>query len=149
MKTQNRFVRRLCRILYPAVLILFLSGHTVSAQVGYTYDKAGNRISCYILKMASAGIQQQEELVEHFAGPREVKLHPNPTKGQLILSINGGEDEEDYNISLFNMSGHLLLQQQRTGNGTFEMNIENQPSGTYILILATKEDKIHYKIIKN
>lgn len=148
MKHQSKLALSTLRTLFLMVIIT-LSSQTSNAQVGYTYDKAGNRISCYVLKMASAGETQQEEIVEHFAGPREVKLHPNPTKGHLILNISGGEDEEDYNISLFNMAGHLLLQQQRTGNGSFEMNIENQPSGTYILILATKEDKIHYKIIKN
>lgn len=148
MKHQNRFAFSILRALF-LVVITVLSSNTAFAQVGYTYDKAGNRISCYILKMASAKDIGQEDLVEHFAGQREVKLHPNPTKGHLILNISGGENEEDYNISLFNMSGQQLLHQQRTGNGSLEMDIENQPSGTYILILTTKEDKIHYKIIKN
>jgi hypothetical protein len=148
MKHQSKLALSTLRTLFLMVIIT-LSSQTSNAQVGYTYDKAGNRISCYVLKMASAGEKQQEEIVEHFAGQREIALYPNPTKGHLILNIANGEEEETYFISLFNMSGHLLLQQQRTGNGTFEMNIENQPSGTYILILATKEDKIHYKIIKN
>lgn len=129
-------------------LTVLLNSFNANAQVGYTYDKAGNRVSCYILKVSSAFGDLEEELIEHPLANREIRLYPNPTKGQLIIEITNGDDKENYTIRLFNMSGQQILEKQRTGNGSFEFNIEDQASGTYILILQSADGSTHYKIIK-
>lgn len=148
MKPRTKAAFTLLRAMLLTALFAFFSESTACAQVGYTYDKAGNRISCYILKVSSASVDEEDELIEHPLANREVRLYPNPTKGQLTLEIANGDDDEVYTIKLYNMSGRQLLEKQRTGNGSFDLNIEDQASGAYILILHSADGKTHYKIIK-
>lgn len=130
-------------------LFCFFFNQSVSGQIGYVYDSAGNRVSCYILKVSSqADIINDEMIVEHDVGSREIKLYPNPTKGLLFLNVANGEDDEKYSLTLFSLSGQKLLEQRHAGNGAFSINVEGFPSGTYILRLKTNDAQIHYKIIK-
>lgn len=146
MMHQSKLALSTLRTLF-LVVIIALNFKTSNAQVGYTYDKAGNRTACYTLKLASAAGSPEED-VEHSIGQREIRLHPNPTKGELILQISNGDDEEVYTVDLYNMSGQQILQQRRKGNGSFKLDITQQPDGTYILILHSSDGKTHYKIIK-
>lgn len=81
-------------------MLYFLIQSTAFAQkISYAYDLAGNRISRTIILSAAPqkapAEEQSEPFIEQFE-QREIKIFPNPTKGILIVEVNGGNTEEQH-----------------------------------------------------
>jgi len=123
---------------------IYVASKYIALKPGFSYSATG--ANKFIARIGE-GIATVD-LTEHQYSQGEIKLYPNPTKGQLILSINNGEENKLYSIKLYNMAGQQILEKHRRGNGSFNINIERHPSGTYILILSMIDGNIHYKITK-
>ncbi|MBL0340054.1 MAG: SBBP repeat-containing protein [Bacteroidetes bacterium] len=61
----------------------------------------------------------------------EVSVYPNPTTGLLFLSSS-------YNVTLTDLTGKIITQEQNTN----AIDISNQPSGMYFLLLADNKGQI-------
>ncbi|HEX8016146.1 MAG TPA: T9SS type A sorting domain-containing protein, partial [Flavobacterium sp.] len=72
--------------------------------------------------------------------------YPNPVKN--ILTIEGNEIIKGTLIQLFDLSGKLIVNKIVNGQ-TQNLNLENLPSGAYILTLTTAGNKISKRIIKD
>jgi len=124
---------------------------TISAQtVSYEYDASGNRIQRIIvgLRSASSATEEDEKPIETSWGEREVTIFPNPTKGDLKVRIEGGEDEALYDYTLFSSSGQVLEEGQINGKGDYPLSMQQFSSGIYILVLKDDSDKLTFKIVK-
>ena len=118
-------------------------------KVEYVYDFAGNRTTRTIVPISKIKEKEPEKLVfEQEFGPREIKVYPNPTKGDLYIDVLGGDSEEVYRTLLYDMTGKQLLSHERKGNGSIPVNMGALPSGFYILIINTIDGKLEYKIVK-
>ncbi len=136
-------------LLITGLLLVALT--TIPAQtVSYEYDASGNRIRRIMvtLKNASSATEKDEEPVENSWRERKVTIFPNPTKGNLKIRIEGGEDEAEYRFSLFNTGGQLLKQGNIYNKGEFPVSMGQYAPGIYILILNNKDDKLTFKIVK-
>lgn len=119
----------------------------------YLYDKAGNRTYVNIhevrLKSSStAHVDKNEPLADDLFGAREIKIFPNPTKGDLNIVIQNGDKDEEYQYLLYDLNGRKLFELTYSGNGTMPLNLHSYNSGTYILLVRTTDGDLKYKIIK-
>jgi hypothetical protein len=122
-------------------------------HLNYLYDKAGNRTSVNMdeidLRSASvAKLDENEPLADDLFGAREIKIYPNPTRGDLNIQIQNGEKEEKYQYLLFDLNGRLLMEFSHSGNGTVPLNLHSFYTGTYILVIRTSDGDLKYKIMK-
>ena len=72
----------------------------------------------------------------------EVSVSPNPFKDQI--SIKGVPSDFSYSIN--NIVGQVLLKGEASGNVI--SNLGNLPSGTYFILIKTKEKVSIQKLIK-
>jgi hypothetical protein len=71
-----------------------------------------------------------------------LSLYPNPTKGVINLKGNFTAINK---IEIFSLSGQLILQIKKNLKG---INIENLPSGLYLLKIETEKGIVTKKVIK-
>jgi len=79
-----------------------------------------------------------------------VKLYPNPNSGKLMLEINQPVSG-DINLSLINIYGRVILNQTFKAKDlrtVKEIDISDQPAGTYTVIIRYKNANFHQLIIK-
>ena len=135
-------------------LFLFLASLGGNAQTthSFTYDASGNRLS-RIIPLKSAHITKQDTLAnklstfEDLIGNRPVKIYPNPTKGLLKVEIPFTA-EVTATIKIFNLQGALVKDQEVTDTFT-ELDLNDQPTGMYILRISIGELSSEWKIIKD
>lgn len=146
-----------------AVLSLAIALHaTVRAAVDtqqavtYSYDAAGNNTARTIVLSSHAATKRSNRqaqpaetvpspLVDQLGGQR-VAIYPNPTQGQLLVEITGG-DIADVQALLLDQQGKRLLADRVQGN-RLELDLSPFPAGTYLLVLHHAGGGRNYKIIK-
>lgn len=76
------------------------------------------------------------------------KIYPNPTTG--ILNIQFSENQQDVQLEIYDVSGRLHIQKRVitvNQNNTETLNLDNLPSGVYVLRILTKEYQETFKIV--
>lgn len=146
------------RILLISVFLcvsFMVSFNLLNAQTyetTYTYDYAGNRTSrkTIILNLLSedkSAYAEDIKDVEDIFGNGKITVSPNPTAGALYISFNDIELTGNTEITLYDISGRIVLNQKVKSNRE-ELDLTNNPAGTYILIIVSGRDKIEYTVIK-
>lgn len=147
-------MKKILLLAILAVTLTELAAQSSVYGVAYEYDGAGNRTgrrmttitlpSAKTAQLDSADIKPLEEGL----GDATVRIYPNPTKGMLRVEIAGDAIDQLYTAQLYSQSGNLIESRQLTGNGHWPVDLTGQPSGYYILVLQTGNNKKSYKIIK-
>jgi hypothetical protein len=75
----------------------------------------------------------------------QIQVAPNPANEYLRIYSSLETIQE---ISLYNLTGQLILQGNKTGNYTEVLNIEQLPSGVYILNVKTEKSTKILRVIK-
>jgi len=91
-----------------------------------------------------SSIFQRNELVQ-------IKAFPNPTTQYITVTIQDNRDKDDLNIQLLDLAGKQLKQQKLlTNDSQYELDLENYPSGTYLISIQNSKKQVTntYKIIK-
>lgn len=137
-------------------LCIFLSFYVVfdvqAQSILYEYDEAGNRTSrtYYQVQMPqerSAKITPDTVVVKTQSSALSVKVYPNPTKGDLILSIDGLEQSKTVTLRLFDPNGTQILQ-KNVSAGTNSINMSKMKTGLYLLQVINAKERLNFKIIK-
>ena len=139
-------------------MLLLMLGITLSAfaqsRVNYTYDAAGNRLSGLSsqLRMAAiADIEDEEtepqEIYSDEINQSNIRIYPNPTKGILKVEITRMDETNTIHIQLYDMSGRIIVNEPNAAPFT-DLNISDQPAGTYILKILSDNRTTRWKIIK-
>ncbi len=134
--------------------VLFCITKIVTAQsIEYTYDNSGNRIKRELvtatISSESVAIDSLDESpIEDYWEDREIKLYPNPTKGNLIVGIYGGDEDDLYSYKIFNSNGKILKSKENFSIGEYTLDLESYSAGLYFLVLQCDGSKKTYKIIK-
>jgi hypothetical protein len=120
-------------------------------KIHYTYDTAGNRISrTIVLNTVQKMAAQQEETIPVYRdlfADMNISIYPNPTKGQLIVQIDGLKTEQSVDIILYDMTGKIILKKTKV-SATTDIDITGQAPGSYILKFFCGESTTEWKIIK-
>ena len=135
-------------IVFCIIIILCTTFSFAQQRVEYSYDLAGNRITREIVLDPEIRTTLEEPLVftERIL---EASLHiyPNPTEGLLKVEIKNIPDEQKMNIAFYDLRGNIILQKSNI-SPLDEIDISNQPAGTYLLKIESGDFKSEWKIIK-
>jgi len=102
-------------------------------------NRSGNGNFMYLdnLKLTGAtGIEDQQ-------GQNEISVYPNPTNGNFTMELTAGNGE----FQIFNVLGEKVLESQVTGLRS-EVDLGNNPSGVYFIVVKTGEGSVTKKIVK-
>lgn len=152
METSSFFkIFRVCRILrfrLSIALLLMSFSYGVGQVIVLDYDNGGNRIvrKNSLIKSSPVKSSAQKSSSEN---PFEatVTIGPNPTTGVLSIEISNFDESSNVTVSVFNTVGQLLLTRGITTAVT-ELNIENQPTGLYLVTVESSAGRTSAKIVK-
>jgi hypothetical protein len=138
------------------VLCLMLSSFLALGQTRfeYIYDNAGNRIKRQVITLTKAIPQTKEDSiqlvkpVEEVVENVKVKVYPNPTHGQVHVELEGRAWEPKITVHLLTLYGRILREFERK-DSFFDLDLSGYSEGVYILLIAFKEKRCSFKIIKN
>ncbi len=128
-------------------------------NINFAYDAAGNRVSRTInLSSTKSGInggdteklsfEKSEDFFTEILAEKEIKIYPNPTRGQLRVDILGYEDlDNNSSIQVFTTGG-VLLYKSNTPSQTNNINLSDKPAGLYLMVITIGSEKSTWKIIK-
>lgn len=135
---------------FMAMMSLAIPAYTSPLSVSFAYDSAGNRIKREIVLSqrnipghSGSGTTYAKELL----ADREIRIHPNPTKGMLMVEIMNHTHEDSGQLSLFNMSGMQILSADISQNIT-TLDISACANGVYVLRIGLNGRFSSWKIIK-
>lgn len=131
--------------LFLLVVSFNLSGQE---KIKFTYDASGNRIKKEIvLSSTKLASEEVNEIFTEKMSERNIKIYPNPTKGQLMLDISDIEDIKSGNLTVYNMQGQMLINKKISDVQTI-LDISSRPNGIYILHINIDGEKKSWRIIK-
>ena len=150
--------------------ILAIAGLSSLAQdIEYTYDAAGNRYTRKVIPpmenaiMEDKGInnsqaeetsnetetteQEEPEVYKDLVAEKQLNIYPNPTRGRLKIDMLNYDPDVQGSIQVFGINGRLV-QNKNQLNTSIEIDITNEPAGSYIMIIIIGNEKSEWKIIK-
>jgi hypothetical protein len=125
--------------------------------VSFNYDNAGNRTSRNIISLkktitantrdSSDYASTKENSQEYTDLDQEIKIYPNPTKGQLQTDLRGFDFTQKNGIYVYSQAG-VLLQQKVPASSSNVIELSGYPSGIYIMRIILGDKVSEWKIIK-
>ncbi len=136
----------------PIILcILICTSFALSAQdINYEHDNNGNRIlrEVVVLKTTMAGDNPSGSANSTQWGAFSIKVFPNPTKGLVVMEISDLSPEDQGEIFVSTINGQLLNRFALDSSGKWEVDLQDQPSGIYLVKVVLNEKNKVWKIIK-
>ena len=114
-------------------------------MVKYSYDNAGNRTKREIVFTRSEAMEDEEN--SEMVSEHEIQIYPNPTEGDLNVSISNISNDNQAAITLYDISGRLLKKEDAT-TGRVNIDISGVANGIYIMQIMIDEKVTTWKIIK-
>lgn len=116
--------------------------------IRFSYDSSGNRIKRQIVMSTQKAPKTagNEELMD-FVSDKTIKIMPNPTKGDLKITINNYEAGDTGAVYLFSLSGQTIAYKD-FADESVELDITGQPNGLYILKVVLNGENTTWKIVK-
>jgi len=145
-------------ILFVAAILIGFQAEALSQTTHYhyrfSYDSSGNREKRIfigtVLKNASiessTTFNEEKPLIDN-AGFGDIKIYPNPTKGNLVVEIPD-LDLKTVRIMVFNLQGKQLVIKNISPNSRTLLNMQNLSSGMYVLKIIAEQKSSEWKIIK-
>lgn len=142
--------------------ILAISLPAFAQDFSFTYDATGNRTNRNIITLNKSTtidttIVNEETATEEEPGEDnklheklgsfELAVYPNPTKGEVVLEIAGGESFESASYKVFDLSGREILA-GATSSSPISVNLSGQVAGTYFLVVNINGEEKSWKVVK-
>jgi plastocyanin len=116
-----------------------------------TEDNSGNLSADYVLYF-DIGYQYEKEIsnVSSLSIEDLLAVSPNPTSGQLNISVNLPENEV-INLAIFNTMGQevLSVSNGKVSNGNYPVDLSNNANGIYYVKMNVKGTIVTKKIVLN
>lgn len=148
MKRLSQSLRAL--ICFVCLAIIFPVTALADGITHYTYDSAGNRTGSthvLVLRESDKDSERKNSPMQDDLTDRSIKIYPNPTYGRFCVEITGTESLDSISITVYSMNGTMLYHNDNPETVN-EIDITSSPKGIYLLIIAVKEEKSTWKIIK-
>ena len=152
------------------LVLIFTQVNSIFAQeIEYSYDAAGNRVQRKVIILKSATIinnqdstgsnstnsnvsknnadANQKDFFTDRLGENNIKIYPNPTKGQIKVVLTNIDNCNNSSIELYNLSGKIIYKKNKISI-TNNIELSDKPDGAYILRLMINNKKMEWKIIK-
>lgn len=136
--------------------------------ITFEYDATGNRVNKIILfevlnpiksesksdineisnddKVFDESLASSDPFVDAI-GERKILIYPNPTRGNLKVEFTGANGTEQPYVQLYSITGSLIYSSRATNN-LVQVDLSDQPNGTYILNVIEGSLSTTWKIIK-
>ncbi len=141
-------MRKFHLLFYLALLPVVSSAQD---RIGYSYDASGNRIKREIIMQPPKAKQQtfetEGQVFSDMLQEHDVKIYPNPTDGIMKVRISGIKNTDKCSLAIYTMRGDRVMLDERQ-QYNFDVNISNQPAGTYLLRITINNQSTTWKIIK-
>ena len=125
--------------------LLFAISSYAQNSFEFSYDAAGNRTS---RKVITLNPQKKGEVVEDQVVGINFTLNPNPTAGKmLILTDEAFSELEDREVFVYDLRGQIIYSEKITQN-EIEIDLSNQPTGSYIVKLTARDFVHDWKVVK-
>ncbi len=141
-------------ILFFFLVIVALNA-SAQQTISYSYNNAGNRIGRYVIMLRASSqhadslIQQKEEEgISRSLLTCKITVYPNPTQGEVHVTISNGEEDAISDIFVHSEAGQLLMTLKATGNSTVPIDLSPFTSGIYLINFQQADNRSYYKIIK-
>lgn len=125
--------------------------NTTISPIKFTYDGSGNRIERVINMTKSATALENNDLpittITDRVKDREIRIYPNPTKGNLKVEVLDFDKIKNATLNLLNMQGQSVMKTKMVTN-LADLDISNRPNGIYILQIIIDGKASTWKIIK-
>lgn len=128
------------------IVLLTLQLVSLSQNIKYEYDDAGNRELRHVVVLQSATIDTTK-FEKDVLGEQVIKVYPNPTKGWLSVNINRLEPGEKAQIMVYSMTGAMLIRKDDVSTVN-RLDLTAQRPGMYIMRLILGAKTSEWKIIK-
>ncbi|MGB1040006.1 MAG: T9SS type A sorting domain-containing protein [Flavobacteriales bacterium] len=122
----------------------FVSSSTGITQGNLTWSgvKANFSHDTLCQQIPSSGVSIKEKSLF------SIILYPNPTTQFVTLSLKGEIENKRVSYSLIDLSGRVVISNQRIANKPININLEHLKSGTYIVQVMIDGNVITQKLIK-
>ncbi len=79
-----------------------------------------------------------------------LRITPNPTNGIITIELVLESEQKEISISVKNGQGQLVLARPEYSfkNGSIQLDLENQPSGIYLILIEAGSKHFKEKVIK-
>lgn len=117
--------------------------------IEFTYDLSGNRIRKEILLTTTRSVESLEEPQQFLdeVADQTIIIYPNPTRGQLMVEIANQSDIISGSLTILSLNGKMILNKAVNQN-QINLDISNEPAGTYVLHININGKTSTWKIIK-
>lgn len=143
------------------------TGSTQNLRILYYYDNSGNRISRDIVlekpikqfdnigetngdSLALRNYEESSKEDLYYSdkfGSEDVRIYPNPTRGQLKVEFFSPVDHSSIRLSVFCSAGKLVYRQTMLQNPEV-IDMSNQVNGIYLMVIENDTSRITWRIIK-
>ncbi len=164
MKAKNYFLFTLITIF---ISVCFANGQTLPIQnqrILFNYDNSGNRVSreIFLIKPIITSDVSNNDTLELYnsnalaeetqpfsdkIGSDNIKIYPNPTRGQLKIEFLTPIEPNRIRISVFCSSGKLVYQKTMLQNPEM-VDLSDQVNGIYLMVIENEVNKVTWRIIK-
>jgi len=80
----------------------------------------------------------------------KLTVYPNPVlRGEMLNVKLQGAHEEGFNLSVYDITGKVLIRQHYNPQDKFTVDVSAFPSGTYILVIRNGDVNLTKKFIVN
>lgn len=141
-------------VMLTICLLLFSCIAYSQTNFSFDYDANGNRITREIIVLKSQITKSEniqdtilQDLSSQVIKKDDIKIYPNPTRGNLKIELNINSDIEKIQINIINIKGQLVYKTNELEN-SYTINLSSEPKGAYILIMQVNDKKYEWKIIK-
>lgn len=143
-------------------LLAIVSLKSFSQDIEYVYDLAGNRTERHVIPPPTQAPEPEEtdvvsdnldnkeiepEVYEDLIAEKQIKIYPNPTRGKLAIEIVNYNLNDVGTIQVFDMVGRMVQNVTKLSN-QLEVDITNEPPGSYIIVIVIGNEKSEWKVIK-
>ncbi len=134
------------------LLTLINISFALNAQdISYEHNNNGNRLlrEVVVLKTSTAGTNTPSVVTNSTQwGDYSIKVFPNPTQGLVVLEISDLSLEDQGEIFVSTINGQLLEQFPLSSSGKVKVNLQDQPSGVYLVRMVLNDRTRVWKIVK-
>lgn len=141
-------------VMLTICLLLFSCIAYSQTNFSFDYDANGNRITREIIVLKSQITKSEniqdtilQDLSSQVIKKDDIKIYPNPTRGNLKIELNINSDIEKIQINIINIKGQLVYKTNELEN-SYTINLSSEPKGAYILIMQVNDKRYEWKIFK-